>query len=203
MSKLIAFAGLDGCGKTTQAQNLKNSLEDLGFKIIIFNPIHANRLLNKLKRVGKHMDKDYELIFGSEIVGIVHLLDVWNYFNKKIKKIYKSYDFIILERYTLDFYVYSTILKSNLKFQKGVLDSMDKPDLYVYLDTDPDLAQERVSKRREIICKRTQYQSVAQTRKLFIKHIKSFNNILIKTKNKNPTQISKVIINKLKENKVL
>lgn len=203
MCKIIAFAGLDGCGKTTQSQNLKKSLENLGYKIKIFNPIHANRLLNKLKRVGKALKQDYETVLGSEIIGIVHLLDVWNYFNRKIKTLYDKYDFIILERYVVDFYVYSTILKSNLEFQRNVLDNMDTPALYVYLDTDPDIASERVSKRKEIVCKRTHHQTLPKTRKLFLKHITRFNNISIKTKEYTPEQISNIIINKLKEDKLL
>lgn len=203
MCKIIAFAGLDGCGKTTQSQNLKENLERQHYKVEIFNPMHANRLLNKLKRAGRGLRQDYEAILGSEIVGVVHLLDVWNYFNRKIRTLYDKCDFIILERYTVDFYVYSTILKSNLEFQENVLDNMDKPVLYVYLDTDPKLANERVSKRREVECKRKHYQTLPRTRKLFLEHITKFNNIVIKTESYSPQQISNIIINKLKEDNVL
>ena len=33
MSKIISFAGLDGSGKTTQAQLLKDELEQQGYKV--------------------------------------------------------------------------------------------------------------------------------------------------------------------------
>ena len=201
MSKIIAFAGLDGSGKTTQAKMLKQKLEQQGNKVFLCNPMHHPKNLQKLKTAGELLKVDYEQFFGSEIVGIIHLTDVWNYLNNIIQN-YQMYDFIICERYLLDFYVYSTILKSNLEFQKNILDNMDTPALYIYLDIDPDIASERVSKRKEIVCKRTHYQTLPKTRKLFLKYITRFNNMSIKTKDYTPEQISNIIITKLKDDRL-
>ena len=40
--KFIAFEGIDGCGKSTQAKLLKNNLKELGYEIVLTCEPYAN-----------------------------------------------------------------------------------------------------------------------------------------------------------------
>ena len=198
MSKIIAFAGLDGSGKTTQAKLLADRLEQGGNTVLLCNPMHHPKSLQKLKDVGELLKIDYEEFFGSEIVGIIHLTDVWNYINNLLKNANK-YDYIICERYLLDFYVYSILLESNLEFQKCNIEALQEPFLYIFLDVPTSVSEKRINERDEIQCRKSVYQSSSKARKLFLQKIKNYKNYkIINTKNKSISEINNEIFISIK-----
>lgn len=198
MSKIIAFAGLDGSGKTTQAKLLKKKLEENGNSVFLCNPMHHPKHTKKLYSAGTKLNVDYEDYFGSEIVGILHLVDVWNYLNTVFKK-YEKYDFIICERYFLDFYVYSPLLKSNLDFQKHNINAFSEPYIYIFLDITPQESKNRIKNRDEVKCRKSKYQSSAKARELFLKEIQKYKNYkIVHAQNKSVNEINAEIFKSIK-----
>ena len=198
MSKIIAFAGLDASGKTTQAKLLKKKLEKNGKSVFLCNPMHHPKHTKKLYSAGTKLKVDYEDYFGSEIVGILHLVDVWNYINNISKKCNK-YDYIICERYFLDFYVYSPLLKSNLDFQKYNINAFSEPNIYIFLDITPQESKNRIKNRDEVKCRKSKFQSSARARELFLKEIQKYKNYkIVNAHNKSVNDIHAEIYNSLK-----
>ncbi len=134
--KIISISGLDGSGKTTQVQMLKNYLEQQGKKVFYFHAIEfsiANKINNffksKKNKSDSNLDKEnikekVEQDSGNSVTKtswlliqmrkIFLIIDIFRFkkFLKKIKK--QGYTHLVTDRYFYDSIINIEYLTQNL-----------------------------------------------------------------------------------------
>jgi dTMP kinase len=142
MAPFIAFEGIDGCGKGTQAKLLCDRLKDAGREpLLTVEPTRGP--IGKLIR--EHMaspfleDKSLALMFASD--RIEHL-------DKEIRPAMESEKIVVSDRY-----VYSSIAYQGQTIDidwVGEINSYaDRPDLVILIDVSPRTARKRMEDRED------------------------------------------------------
>lgn len=146
----ISFCGLDGSGKTTQAKKLNKFLDEM--KWCKVNTIHGYKPQRHVNRLIEFFEKNNSSIHDyltPEINSIAYLCDVWeNMENLVLPKLSKG-EIVILERYILTSLVYAPLYGTNEKFIKELIKLFRKPDLFVYIDLNPEIAYHRIHNRKK------------------------------------------------------
>ena len=134
--KLISISGIDGTGKTTQINRLKEYFDSENIKSEILKvkylPFH------KMKNISLSVD-DLRLLMAKDFV---------DYYNKKIREL-SDYDYLLCDRSKACLLAYG--LGYGLKNPDNVFDKLKEtpdPDLLFYFDIDPNTSIERISKNR-------------------------------------------------------
>ena len=155
MHNILAFCGLDGAGKTTQATLLYYALSRKGYKCAIGHPCKKGHLTQKLIMIGDSLNKNYEELFGSQIIGTILLEDIWNYCLTKLHELSVNNDFVILERCWVDFHIHSMLMKSNSILHQHIISKLPLPLACFMIDVNPSVCLSRIASRKDgFNCKR-------------------------------------------------
>ena len=144
----IALEGIDGSGKTTQAEILAKHLTDKGHKVHLTCEPTKHSIGRLIRDIfsGK-LDADHRVIaalFAADRLD--HLL---NEEDGLIKKYEEGYT-IICDRYYLSSYAYHSVHTSmDWVIQSNALSvSLLKPDMHLYFDMDPKVSMDRINASR-------------------------------------------------------
>lgn len=166
---IIAFYGLDGSGKTTQARMLAERLSEEGKQVKLCNPFRNGALSGRLVNHPGDKSLSYEDYWGGKIVGTLLLEDVWD---NTMRCLEAPGQVTVFDRYYLDFAVFSPILGSDLTFQKPILDAFPQADISFFVDESPQVCDDRIRQRHNqsgvYVCKREAATALSQAREAFI-----------------------------------
>lgn len=146
--RIISISGLDGSGKSTQIQLLKNYLESQGGRIFYFHTIQFG-IANKLSRASQEPSSKKSATRSGKLGIILRKIflkiDICR-FKSLIRKLEKEgYGYILTDRYFYDNVVnieYLSIPKRSF----GNYPGFRKPDIAIYLKTDPEIIMQRERK---------------------------------------------------------
>lgn len=139
---LIVFDGIDGAGKTTQAQMLAKALGDIGESVIVSKEPTAGRWGQKLRdsALSKRMPFDEELE--------AFIQDRQEHLATKIIPALEAGSIVILDRYFYSTIAYQGILVNDYKtIEAKIRENVVVPDVAYWLDAPADLAVSRVCGR--------------------------------------------------------
>ena len=160
---LIVFEGIDGAGKSTQAETLLKMLQGRGYDVAYFREPSMGKWGREIKKKALHPDS----ISPEEELNLF-LKDRKENVKKNLKPALDKRKIVILDRY-----YYSTIAYQGAKgINKRLIKSMNEefaiePDLIFILDIDPKKGLERIKnrKKKDRLFEREEY--LVKVRKIF------------------------------------
>ena len=171
--KLVTLSGLDGSGKSTQIEFLKDFLKKQGKSFYYFHAVEfsiGNKVLRKKKnRSGKEISVEKASWLQIKLRKIALLIDICR-FKRLLKKL--KVDYIISDRYFYDSVVNINFLSGKNK-KLCAEKFIPKPDFAFYLKVDP----EKIMQRERKPDQGTQY--LVAKDKLFANKIKDWNMIVV------------------------
>lgn len=149
MGVLLTLTGLDGSGKTTQAECLYNSCKKKGISanVIHLKVIESDRYLLKIKK----KIRDYivnENIDTNEIFNIGSALLFQEKVNHEVMTSLSKYDLTILDRYCESALCYHYLRNGLYPSVERIYDSLVKPDINIFLDLVPMECYNRIIDRK-------------------------------------------------------
>jgi dTMP kinase len=153
---IVAFEGIDGSGKDTQATLLFQALVNESYRVFTrsypqytsFIGGHIGRLLSG---AGTELDASR---LDSRSMALWYATDRWRDMSSYAE--IGELDFLIFNRFTLSSAVYQSLRSPNdISIESWIFDleqnifELPKPDLYVILDTDPLRASSNVSMKEQ------------------------------------------------------
>ena len=153
-TKIIAFEGIDGTGKSVQMEALRGKLEQRGWKVGVLSFPDYGSFFGGC--VGRYLTKK-DGVSASDVdqrsMALWFAMDRWAAFRDFD---YSKFDVLLINRYVLSNAVYQSIRDRDVD-QPDILDfvleleheqlKLPKPDLYLILDVDLSAAQSNVSKK--------------------------------------------------------
>jgi len=144
----IAFEGLDGSGKSTQARLLAKKLEEQGLKIYLTSEPTDSSIGRLIRDIFQHkQEADHRTIaalFAADRLD--HLLNKTNGILKKLDEGHT----VITDRYYFSSYAYhGTHMDMNWVIEANSLSAdLLRPDLTIYIDILPEESMKRLNKGR-------------------------------------------------------
>ena len=153
----IVFEGIDGSGKTTQAERLKDYLIEQGEPAVI-SPEPSTGLIGKLIR--EAMQKSIIAIQNQqrfeEQMAYLFAADrhyhLYNDGDGVFKLINQDQTHVITPRYYFSSLAYNCHTQAEYDFVSRLNQSFPAPDLVVYLDIPVEVALARIAERAELEC---------------------------------------------------
>ena len=153
-TKIIAFEGIDGTGKSVQMNELRIKLEQQGLAVGVLSFPDYDSFFGGC--VGRYLTKK-DGVSASDVdqrsMALWFAMDRWAAFQNFD---YSGFDVLLINRYVLSNAVYQSIRDRDVD-QPDILDfvltleheqlKLPQPDLYLILDVDLSAAQSNVSKK--------------------------------------------------------
>ncbi len=145
--RLIAFEGIDGCGKSTQLERFANNATNAGHDVVVTGEPTTGptgRRIREMARSGTALSPTEELRWFIEDRR-VHVREV-------IEPALAAGRWVVTDRYFLSTVAYQGA--RGLDFEQILADSESEfplPDLVVLLEIDPSVALERIRSRGGVI----------------------------------------------------
>ena len=193
-TKIIAFEGIDGSGKTVQTKKLEHRLNELNYKTKLLSfPNYSSFFGRKLGSLLSGKKKLNALNIDPKSISLWYALDRAKVFESFD---YSDYDFILINRYTMSNIVYQSARatkeeRDNLinwifELEHAQL-NLPVPDLYIIFDVNPILSKRNLMQKgkREYIDDRTLdiYEKsenyLEKARKVYLQIAKRFNGIVV------------------------
>lgn len=143
--KLIILFGIDGSGKTTVLNMLKNSgLDNMVYTSCMTNAVFEEELYRAEKELHFYRGN----VFSHEFKHMLHIGSViYNMFNKVIPLLNNGKN-VVLDRYTPCIKLFTDLfLNPSYSCLSRTLDCLPTPDFGIYFDVDIDIAIKRIQER--------------------------------------------------------
>ena len=154
MSRIIAFEGIDGSGKTTQVELLRDHLRARGHRVAERSfPVYDSFF-------GRHIGQALSATRGASATNIDpqsmalwYALDRWHD-RESHRAAYADADYLLLNRYSLSNVVYQSLRAGDPDAMAAWVDTLEhdvlalpRPDVYVILETPLAEARDNVSRK--------------------------------------------------------
>lgn len=145
--KIIAFEGIDGCGKTTMLKKVTSILQQHNktFKVLDF-PRYTDSIFGEY--IGKFLNGDLRKPDSYSFI-LWYALDRFDAL-KKIKETGENFDFLLCNRFTLSSLAFQKIeIWNQIENIENNILCIPIPDRYYVLDIDPSIAVKRNLEKAE------------------------------------------------------
>lgn len=142
---LIVFEGIDGAGKSTQAEKLMETLREKGFNAVYFREPSEGKWGREIKKKAAHPDS-----LSPEEELELFLKDRKENVKKNLKPALREKKIVILDRYYFSTIAYQGAKGIDQERIKRVNEGfVVEPDLVFFLDVDPQEGLDRIKNRRK------------------------------------------------------
>ncbi|ARM75626.1 dTMP kinase [Acidianus manzaensis] len=138
---LIAFEGIDGSGKSSQAKLLKDWIEMR--KDVYLTEWNSSEWIHDIIKEAKKKNLLTPLTFS-----LIHATDFSDRYEKYILPMIKSGFVVISDRYIYTAYARDSVRGVNIDWVKKLYSFAIKPDFTFYIRVSPEIALERIKKSK-------------------------------------------------------
>lgn len=167
VSKLIVYEGIDGCGKDTQINLMDDKLKSLGYDTIVLSNVSDSPIGKSIREVLSN--KEYYI--SSMQMACLFLSELF-LVDKQIKEYLNNGKTVIMSRWFYSTLAYAGDKLNDYLAIKDISDRLIcKPDYLVYLDIDPEIAMERITKRDDTTDKKLElYENTSRLARIHNKY---------------------------------
>lgn len=194
----IAFEGIDGSGKSTQIQMLSEKLRELGISFYATMEPTDSPVGSMIHQIMTgRMQADHRVIAALFVADrLDHLLNEVNGVSHKIDEGIS----VIMDRYCFSSYAYQSVeVPMEWLIQANALSSeILRPDISIFIDTDPDTALERIAKnrfQRELFEEKSRLIQVRQRYMEAFDRLKDFEKVTVTDGNRPADEVAQDIWN--------
>ncbi len=167
VSKLIVYEGIDGCGKDTQINLMDDKLKSLGYDTIVLSNVSDSPIGKSIREVLSN--KEYYI--SSMQMACLFLSELF-LVDKQIKEYLSNGKTVIMSRWFYSTLAYAGDKLNDYLAIKDISDRLIcKPDYLIYLDIDPEIAMERITKRDDTTDKKLElYENTSRLARIHEKY---------------------------------
>ena len=196
--KFIVFEGIDGSGKSTQADRLVRYLKSKNIKAVVTNEPQSDRPVGMLIR--QALKK--QISFDEKTIALLFAADRLDHIQRISEKLDEGF-WVVCDRYYFSSFAYNdTALNKEwiISVNSEAMNAL-KADMTIFLDVPCDISLSRVSKRGEReIFENTERQNRVRNNYLeLFKRFKDDENIVVIDGNAKQNIIEKKIADKIDE----
>lgn len=196
--KFIVFEGIDGSGKSTQADRLVRYLKSKNIKAVVTNEPQSDRPVGMLIR--QALKK--QISFDEKTIALLFAADRLDHIQRISEKLDEGF-WVVCDRYYFSSFAYNdTALNKEwiISVNSEAMNAL-KADMTIFLDVPCDISLSRVSKRGETeIFENTERQNRVRNNYLeLFKRFKDDENIVVIDGNAKQNIIEKKIADKIDE----
>jgi dTMP kinase len=140
---LIAFEGIDGSGKGTQAKLLARWIREKGYDVFLTKE-PTDGAIGKLLRESLRTS-----CFDARTEALLFAADRSEHLREIMKKLHEG-KVVITERYLYSSLAYQSVSGLEMSWLREINAFAPEADLVVYLDVEPEVALERISSRNSL-----------------------------------------------------
>jgi dTMP kinase len=198
--KLIEFCGIDGCGKSTLIQDLKDELKKQGKPCVVIKPISGDK---NFMTIISRMETSLQNSPSKEVYERFEKLKNEYYFlefyaNSNTIKTYLKQDmYVLCDRYTFSYLTYQEAFNMLSPQDKDSVEKFPKPDLIVLMTLPIDLAMQRLDERAH----KAPYENpkfLTKAQNIFLREKTSYPNLLQIEGGDERSKNLKLVLDKLK-----
>lgn len=141
--RLIVVEGLDGSGKSTQLDLLKQRLEAHGHEVVLTSWNTSTLIAGAVKRAKQGRE------LTPQTFAMLEATDLMDRTQEIIEPALKAGKIVLADRYVYTAYARGTARGNTMKFLKGLYDFALKPDMVLYFKLPVETAIDRVLSRSE------------------------------------------------------
>lgn len=167
VGKLIVYEGIDGCGKDTQINLMNDKLKSLGYDTIVLSNVSDSPIGKSIREVLSN--KVYYI--SSMQMACLFLSELF-LVDKQIKEYLNNGKTVIMSRWFYSTLAYAGDKLNDYLAIKDISDRLIcKPDYLIYLDIDPEIAMERITKRDDTTDKKLElYENTSRLARIHKKY---------------------------------
>lgn len=182
--KIIAFSGIDGCGKSTQLKLVYNALIS-SYKVYISKITYM-----PLNNMNQNAIRNLLIEFRSGLEILKQILSV--------QRPNLEYDYVLCDRYLMCYLAYAYAYGIEpIDTLKKMLFMFKNPDLTLYFDIDVNNALERINSRGGEINKHENYETLSRAQEGYAKLYNSVGDLEIIDANKSVNAVNEKVMQTL------
>lgn len=197
--KLIEFCGIDGCGKSTLIQDIKDELKKKGLPCVVIKPISGDK---NFMTIISRMETSLQDSPSREVYKRFEKLKNEYYFlefyanSNTIKNYLKQDMFVLCDRYTFSYLTYQESFNMLSASDKESVEKFPKPDLIVLMTLPIDVAMKRLDERSN----KAPYENpkfLTKAQNIFLREKDSYKHLLHLDGSDDRTKNVKLVLDKL------
>ena len=192
----IVFEGIDGSGKTTHHRILSQSLQNMGFDLVVTAEPTKERIGMLIRDSIQSPSKRLPVVSEA----LLFAADRFYHTKNLIEPALSAGKIVISDRYVHSSYVYQGIGGVDIEWLRNINRFALTPDLCIYIDITPDLGQRRLKRRTRTVFEESSLQR--RIRDLYLRFVDAGEMVLINGDapvSEVQRQVKRLALEKLKE----
>jgi len=176
---LIAIEGIDGAGKTTQCNLLKEWLNSQGYKAVVIKEPSKNGKYSEQIRIRSQHHRIFDFSNDPEAELKLFIEDRKENVEKRIKPNLEKNKIVIMDRYYFSTIAYQGVLGIDREYIKKINEAFAPiPDITIILDIPPEIGIKRINGRGDTCNSFEKRDYLEKVRDIFLQ-MKNYPNFYI------------------------
>jgi dTMP kinase len=161
----VCIEGLDGCGKTTQAQLLVGKLKRIGFDAIYTAEPSSGKIGQFIKKYCLHGEKRISVV----VEALLFAADRFEHVVNEITPALNNGKIVISDRYVYSSLAYQGAAGLDLEWIKIINKNAIKPNSAIFIDVEPEIVVQRLKRKKSVMEKLETQRKVREVYMTFVR----------------------------------